>query len=106
MENIHQYIEIGLACLSLCNIFICAIIAFVKASKSKKKELLKNALLVLMEDAEKFKNYSAEEKKQYVFTRAKEFINENNIKFSDSLLSALIERQIEFSNNVNVGKKK
>lgn len=106
MENIHQYIEIGLACLSVCNICICAIIAFVKASKEKKKEFLKNALLSLMEDAEKFKNYTAEEKKQYVFTRAKEFILEHKLKFSDSVLSSYIERQIEFSNNVNVGKSK
>lgn len=106
MENLHTYIEIGLACLSGISTIIYFVVVFTKASKEKKIEMLKNAMLGMMEEAEKFKNYTAEEKKQYVFTRAKEFILEQKLKFSDSQLSSVIERQIEFSNNVNVNKGK
>lgn len=106
MENLHTYIEIGLGCLSGLLTIIYFIVTFVKASKQKKVEILKSAMLTLMEEAEKFNNYSAEEKKQYVFTRAKEFIMEHRLKITDSIILGLIERQIEFSNNVNVSKGK
>ena len=106
MENLHTYIEIGLACLSGISTIIYFVVVFTRANKEKKIEMLKNAMLGMMEEAEKFKNYTAEEKKQYVFTRAKEFILDQKLKFSDSQLSSVIERQIEFSNNVNVNKGK
>lgn len=73
--------------------------------KNKKLEMLKQAILGIMETAETFKNYTGEEKKQYVFTRAKEFLVEQKLKFDDTKLSALIERFCDFSNNVNVNKK-
>lgn len=106
MEQLHTYLEIGLGTLSAIIMLISFIITFKKASKEQKIDILKKAMLGMMEEAEKFKNYSAEEKKQYVFTRAKEFIIEKKIKFNDSQLSAYVERQIEFSNNVNVNKGK
>lgn len=105
MENLHIYIEIGLGCLSGIIAIISTVITFVKASKQKKIEMLKSALLSLMEEAENFKNYTPEEKKQYVFTRAKQFLVEQRLKFSEGQLSSIIERQIEFSNNVNVEKR-
>lgn len=81
------------------------ITAFIKASKDKKLDLLKSTILGFMEEAEKFVHYSAEEKKNYVITRIKEFINNSHVKISDNQINSLIERFIDFSNNVNIKKK-
>lgn len=55
-----------------------------------------------IEEAEQFKNYTGEEKFNYVLTRLK---LETENKFSDETLATIIENLIDLTNNVNTSKK-
>ncbi|WP_441361629.1 hypothetical protein [Acholeplasma laidlawii] len=59
------------------------------------------SLLTLIEEAEKFINYSGQEKKAYVMTRIKEDLLTKNIKFDISKIDQKIEELISLSNVVN-----
>lgn len=81
---------------------LISLIAFLKEKNTKKKEQkrneLKNAINGFIADAEKFKNYKGEERKQYVMTRA--------IAIASKLMSSqeiddYIEAQISLTDCVN-----
>ena len=102
--NIYQIIEIAIACVGFIVSAISWIRYFIKSDKQKKSDILKETMLGLIEDAEKFAYYSGEEKKQFVMTRAKDFIQIHKLKITDNQLSAMIDRFVEMSNNVNIKK--
>ena len=87
---------------------IYSIIVTIKHKKTNNiKTLFTAKIEELICEAEKFLNYTGEEKKQYVISRAKSWLSENNAikKFSDSTISAMIENVITLSKSVNKREK-
>lgn len=103
MENIIKLI-VPLVVTLISNI-IWVICTIKSKSRTEKIQILKEAIMQIMQDAEQFSNYSAEEKKQYVMTRAIDYLNQNNIRYKENKINSLIEKFIDFSNTVNVKKK-
>ena len=64
---------------------------------------LSSVLQSLIMDAEQFVNFSGEEKKEYVLTKANRYAIENNIPFDESAVDNEIEKIVNLSKNVNVG---
>lgn len=108
MKTFIDLLPIILPCIGILISNIVYLIALCKTSSREKiLEILKSSILGFMEEAEKFINYTGEEKKQYVFTRVKEFVQTKGIKVKDELIEKYVETFIEFSKQVNakVGKK-
>ncbi len=90
------------------SLLLTSIVCWIKAIKSgKQKKLLQNhatfmdAIAPLMELAEKYHNYSGEEKKQFVLTKMNQLAIENNLKFDAEEISNRIEELITLSKEVN-----
>ena len=108
MENLELIITLAGTTFSLlitCAIFI---IKLIKTWRDKKTFLdnliLEEAITPLMEMAEKFLNYSGEEKKEFVLTKINQFALENKLYFNAEIISDKIEKLIELSKQVNTGK--
>ena len=88
----------------LCAIFVL-IIKLVKSKKTGRLlgDLVKRGEVVkdFMMDAEGFLNYSGMEKKEWVKTKVNQFCLENNIMYSEDMISDFIEKFIKLSKNVN-----
>ena len=87
---------------------ILSIITGVKSGKWKKlfsKEQVKRGciyvLMSIMQDVEKFRAFSSEEKKQYVKTKFNQYCIENGYDYDDDLTDENIEELIDFSKKVN-----
>ena len=90
---------------------ICTIIAGIKSGKWKKlfnKENGKvsslSVLMSIMEEVEKFKSFSAEEKKQYVLTKFNQYCIDSGLDYDAELTDTNVETLIDFSKNVNAKK--
>lgn len=106
MENIIEYIKIGVPLFfTIFSNIIWLICSLKSKSKKEKIELIKDTILKIMESAEQMSNYNAEEKKQYVMTRVIDYLNKNNIYYKEDMISSYIEKFIDFSNVVNVKKE-
>lgn len=89
------------------------VLFFVKntTSKTKTAKAIENTinavvnfidvLQTYMSEADAFKNYTADEKLQYVITRAMEYSNNNNIAFDKEELAQYIAKQCVFTKKVN-----
>lgn len=85
-----------------CLVFTVKLVKTVKDKKNMSSvTLLDGALAPLMEIAEKFLNYSGEEKKQFVLTKINQFAIENGLKFDAETTTEKIERLIELTKQVN-----
>ena len=96
------YIAIAVA-LAISNI-----VTFLKKGKWKKlfnKENVKlstlDVLMDFMKEVEQFKNFSSEEKKQFVITKFNQFCIDNGYEFIADLTDENVEKLIEFSKAVN-----
>ena len=105
MENIEIIISIASAALGLLITTVTFISKFVTNAKAKKamENIVKigNAIVPYIEEAETFMNYSGEEKKQYVLTKANRFAIDNNIKFDEQAVSDKIEELVTLTKQVN-----
>ena len=97
---------------AIIGLLISTILFFIKAIKENKSKRsaqtelsIGDELLALMEEAEKFTNYSGEEKKAYVITRVKEQLSSKKIRFDSNKISEKIEELIQLSKGVNSRKK-
>lgn len=89
---------------------VVTILTFViKLSKSKKvrrtaEEMLvvSNKLCEYVEEAEGFKNYTGDEKRNFVLTKMNQFSIDNNIKFDSNYIIEKIESLIATTKKVNV----
>lgn len=89
---------------------VITILTFIiKLSKSKKvrktaEEMLvvSNKLCEYVEIAEGFKNYTGEEKKNFVLTKMNQYSIDNNIKFDSNYIIEKLESLIETTKKVNV----
>lgn len=96
------YIAIAVA-LAISNI-----VSFFKTGKWKKmfkKENVKlstlDVLMQFMKEVEQFKDFSSEEKKQFVITKFNQYCIDNGYEFSAELTNDNVEKLIVFSKEVN-----
>ena len=105
MEHLKLLLSFAVTVLGLLISTLTFLIKSIDNAKARKKasELLElcNALLPYMEKAEKFVNYTGEEKKEYVMTQVNRYALENGIKFDYNVVSSKIEEYIELSKEVN-----
>lgn len=71
----------------------------IEALKNKTQEELTNLAMTLIEDAEKFKNYTGEEKLNYVVTRLKQ-VNQN--LYDENGLIDFVNKLVDVTKKVNV----
>jgi len=109
MENLELIISLSSAVLGLIVTTVTFLAKFIKNAKLKKVAQqtieLCNILLPYIEQAEKFVNYSGEEKKEFVMTKAGQYAIEHNIKFNEELVSNEIENLVQLSKHVNRREK-
>lgn len=105
MEHLKLLLSFAVTVLGLLISTLTFLIKSIGNAKAKKKasELLElcNVLLPYIEKAEKFVNYTGEEKKEYVMTQVNRYALENGIKFDYNVVSSKIEEYIELSKEVN-----
>lgn len=87
---------------------ILTIFAGIKSGKWKKlfnKETVKttliNVIMSIMEGVEQFKNFTSEEKKEYVLTKFNQYCIDNGLEYNKALTDENVERLISFSKEVN-----
>lgn len=103
VNNLGAWIELARYLLTLTSIIISIVLA-VKKRKIKFSELLNN-LLSWIEEAETHKAWTGAEKKDFVVNRAFQYCYSNHIAYDADKISDQIERQLAFSNSVNVNGK-
>lgn len=106
MNQIEEIITIISAALGLIITITGFLIPLIKSTKAKKSLIAVNkltgALQNMVIEAEKFVNYSGEEKKQYVMTKAYKYAVENKIPYDENAVSEKIEDLVALSKQVNV----
>ena len=109
MEIFNQYKAYIVPILSVLFTILSVYVKSVKYEKSQKiskAEIeLNHILLMLMAEAEKYINYSGEEKRAYVLTRVKEIFLNKKLSMHSDLVEEKIESYIQLSKNVNYIKK-
>lgn len=110
MENLEIIISVAGAALGLLVTTVTFLSKFIKNAKGKKvaENIIKigNAMIPYIQEAETFLNYSGEEKKQYVMTKANQFAIDNNIPFDAEAVSDKIEELIGLTKQVNVKNRR
>ena len=106
MENLEIILSAAGTALGLLVTTVTFLAKFIKNAKAKKvaENIVKigNAMIPYIQEAETFLNYSGEEKKQYVMTKANQFAIDNNIPFDAEAVSDKIEELIGLTKQVNV----
>lgn len=108
MEEIKMYVSYITPILTI----ICSFLIFLK-NKIKKKQVSKmvekteelmKRIIPYIEEAERFINFSGEEKKEYVMTKLKGYAINFGIDFDENSISNKVEELIELSKKVNTFK--
>lgn len=106
MENLEQIITIASAGIGLLVTITGFLIPLVKNVKAKNKLMALNQLGTLLKsliaEAEQFVNFTGEEKKEYVLTKANRYALNNKLPFDESAIDDEIEKMVKLSKNVNV----
>lgn len=105
MENLEEIITIVTACLGFIATVTGFLIPLVKNVKAKNKLTALNKLSTtiqsLMVDAETHANFTGEEKKDYVLTKANRYAIDNDIPYDEQAVSAKVEDLVALSKEVN-----
>lgn len=105
MENLELYLSLIGTGASLLLTIIILIVRLAKSirekSRLKEEDGLLSAVGPLMELAEKHKNFTGEEKKEFVLTKLNQFAIENGINFDTKIISTKIEELINLSKQIN-----
>lgn len=106
VEIIKLVLPLLVPVFSLLGTSILFLKKFVKNKKINKvleqaEEVTKQIIPYVME-AEKFINYTGEEKKKYVMTKLNQFAITNNIKFEEEETSNKIEELVKLTKQVNI----
>ena len=108
MENMEYILSLAGAALSILAALLTIAVKFVKAVNELKaregKEEIGKKLPELIEEAEKFEEYSGAEKKEYVLDKVAEFAKETGIEADLQYVSEKIEELVELSRQVNANK--
>ena len=108
MTETIQWVIKGVYIAMAVALAISNVVSFFKTGKWKKlfkKENAKlytfNVLMQFMEEVEQFKDFSSEEKKQFVITKFNQYCIDNGYEFIAELTDENVEKLIEFSKVVN-----
>ena len=106
LEDIQLFLPFLAPALGLLCTTIVFLKKFVKNKKLKKvlekaEEITKEIIPCIME-AEKFVNYTGEEKKNFVMTKLNQLAIINNIKLNEEEISNKIEQLVSLTKEVNV----
>lgn len=108
MENLTTIITLAGIATGLVSGLITFLLKFVKNAKARKalQSVLKitDILTPYIKKAETFANFTGEEKKAYVMTKANQYAIECGIDFDVEAISNKVEELIELTNNVNCEK--
>ena len=106
MENLELILSLAGTGVGLLITLLTFIVKYCRSSKARKMAEqaieVANAVLPYIEQAEKFVNFSGEEKKEYVMTKANQYAIQNNIKFDSAAVSQKVEELITLTKQVNV----
>ena len=84
MEDLKIILSITTSIMVILSTILTLLVKAIKNNKTKKtlQGVLSctNQLIPLIQEAERFINYTGEEKKEYVITRINKYMKENNIK--------------------------
>ena len=109
MENLELIISLASAALGFIVTTATFLAKFIKNAKLKKVAQnpieICNALIPYIEQAETFVNYTGEEKREFVITKAKQYAMEHNINFNEELVSNEREELVKLSKDVNKREK-
>ena len=109
VQKFMNNLWIGITVVSVVTVLvittIICIVVLIKFAKSKRdfiaKEQLLSAVGAIMAIAEKYKNYSGAEKKEYVLTKINQLAIENKIKYDVRMVSDKIEELIKLTKEIN-----
>ena len=105
MENLELYLSLIGTGVSLVVTLVVLVVRLVKSVRQKielKDELdLLSVVGPLMEIAEKNKNFTGDEKKEFALTKLNQFAIENDVNFNIETVSNKIEELIEVSKQIN-----
>ena len=112
MGNIIEYINatttLMLTILGLIISLITFIIKFIKCVKEKKRVFnllnLSEILMPLIEEAEKFINYTKDEKKEYVMVKTLKLLQDNKKRIETNVISEEIDKLVSLTKKVNVNQ--
>lgn len=102
LEFILKYWE---SIVSIVVAFGTAITSLIVCIKNKQWNKLKTFVQECITTAETFKNFTGEEKKEYVITKANQYAISKGIKFDTEKVSNLIEDLVTLTKQVNQREK-
>ncbi len=104
-ENIHIYLSLLAPVLGLLCTTAVFLQKFVKNKKLKKilekTEQITKEIIPCITEAERYSNYTGEEKKSYVMTKLNQLAIEQHLNFDYDKISNKIEDLIELTKKVN-----
>lgn len=105
MNNIKELIAVLSSCAGLLAAVTGFLIPLIKNVKAKNRLSALNKLSAVLQslivEAEQFANFSGEEKKAYVLTKASRYAMNNGIIFDEQKAAAELENIVELSKKVN-----
>ena len=108
MTETIQWVIKGVYIAMAVALAISNIVSFFKTGKWKKMFKKENAklstldvLMQFMQEVEQFKDFSSEEKKQFVITKFNQYCIDNGYEFIAELTDETVEKLIAFSKVVN-----
>ena len=105
MDTLEEILAIAPAALGALGTILGLIISLVKNQKAKKNLLIlqqiTDVLQKLVVEAEQYTNFTGEEKKEYVMTKANLYALKNKWKFDEAAVSEIVEEMISLSKSVN-----
>ena len=105
MKFVNFVVEHWDALVGVFTTIVSVVVTIIVAVKNKNWNLIKGWVSEAVQEAEKFVNYTGEEKKAYVLTKIRQYTANKNIKFNTDKVSALIEELVLLSKNVNARDK-
>ncbi len=106
VEEIIRIVSLSVSLfISLFGFAVTLFKAIINSIKTKKWNRLETAVQGYIKDAEKFVNYSGEEKKEKVLSWATNFCQDNKIKFDKDKISSMIEELVTLTKQVNQREK-
>lgn len=109
MQNLEIIISLAGTALGFVITTLTFLLKFIKNEKAKRiadrTVKLCDAILPYIKKAETFINYSGEEKKEYVMTKANQYAQKNKLKFDEEFISQKIEELIALTKEVNTKTK-
>lgn len=109
MEKLELIVSLAGLAVGIIATVATFVVKYVSNAKAKKlaEQTIEicNAVMPYITKAETFVNYTGEEKKEYVMTKANQYAIENNISFNKEQVSEKVEELVQLTKDVNQRQK-